>query len=62
MKRDYELIFAILLFAEETCDGNGGIEITTADLPEMFHNVDEVVLLEHVQDTMAQGVARDWCV
>ena len=58
MKLDFDLILAILLFAEEKCDGRGGIEISPSDLPEQFRHVDEFVFREHASDAMGRGFIK----
>jgi len=55
MKLDFDLLLAIMLFAEEKCDGRGGIDISPSELPERFHHVDDFVFREHVYDAMKRG-------
>ena len=56
MKRDMDLVMAILQFAETNCEAfnqsNSSTDfpaITVSKLPEKFHSVEKPVLDEHVQ-------------
>ena len=55
MTLDFDLLLAVMLFAEEKCDGRGGIEISPSELPERFHHVNDFVFREHVIDAMKRG-------
>jgi hypothetical protein len=48
MKRDMDLIRAILLFAEEHCDGVHNYLVMPRNLPDKYHSVDKSVLTEHI--------------
>jgi hypothetical protein len=57
MKRDKELIKAILIFSEEY-HGSGAPVITPLDLPELFHHVTLKDFNKHGQLIIDHGLAK----
>jgi hypothetical protein len=61
MKRDINLIRAILQFAEENCDGTRAGTVFTADkLPKEYRSVDDLKLKEHLT-LVDERKLLDWC-